>query len=176
MEEQLVLAAKAWDDLDHRCIDTKEFFAVPFNKREEIFFKTFPEGVLLKEKLLTLGGNRIVWLPREPHLLSLVKEGKEFDLTKRKMVKGKDGQCHTNTANLFLNKDISITTGYALRDDGVWIQHSWGFDGKQIIETTLPFEKYFGVSLTGMKITMFVFSEFGDKLSYEQMLKLPMPK
>jgi len=47
-------------------------------------------------------------------------------------------QCHENTATLFQQGKIKeLHTGYALSDDGLWRQHSWGVDvNGKIIETT----------------------------------------
>lgn len=57
--------------------------------------------------------------------------------------------CHTNTAALYLGGEItSIMTGYALRTAaGVWVRHTWGMDGDELVETTVPFDRYFGLLL-----------------------------
>jgi hypothetical protein len=40
----------------------------------------------------------------------------------------------------------AIVTGWALSEDGIWRQHSWGIDWKgRLVETTLPRTRYFGV-------------------------------
>ena len=60
------------------------------------------------------------------------------------------GQCHRNSCLCWdNNKEISrICTGYALGEDGIWIQHSWVLNFKsnsnQIIETTIKRMAYFG--------------------------------
>lgn len=159
--------------------EVKNFLKVPFEKREEVFFVMFPEGKQLKEKLLNIGGNRVAWLPNDSHLPNLVKEGRSFSLDKRKKVKGEVNHCHANTARLFLKmENISIITGYALNGD-VWIQHSWGYDGKRVVETTSPFNAYYGVVLSGLDITKFVIGELGDEITTlprEQIIKLPLPQ
>ena len=157
----------------------KKFFDVPFEKREGVFFEMFPEGKYLKDKLLAIGGNRVAWLPIEPHLSALIKDGQSFSLDKRKKTSGEVNHCHANAARLFLKKkNVSIVTGYTLNSE-VWIQHSWGYDGKKIIETTSLFDAYYGVILSGLDITKFVIGELGDqimKLPREQVMKLPIPE
>ena len=44
-------------------IDVDEFFKLPFDKRENIYFQYFPEAKKLKKKLLAHGGNKVVWMP-----------------------------------------------------------------------------------------------------------------
>lgn len=158
--------------------EQRKFYKVPFEKREEVFFGMFPEAKLLKEKLLGIGGQLVAWRHEEPHLRSLLDKGQNFSLNKRKKFSGEVHGCHANTARLFLEKDVSIVTGYALSKDR-WIQHSWGYDGKRIVETTCSFNAYYGVILSDLEITKFVIGELGDqimKLPKEQVMKLPMPK
>jgi hypothetical protein len=158
--------------------EQRKFFEIPFEKREAAFFKLFPDGKLLKKKLLAIGGSRVVWMPEDQHLSSLITSGSEFSLDKRKKTRGETNRCHTNVARLFFKKNMNIATGYALADDR-WIQHSWGYDGKKIFETTCLFDAYYGVVLSGLDITMFVVSQLGDevvKLPREQIMKLPMPE
>jgi len=49
-------------------------------------------------------------------------------------------RCHRNCETLFIDGKIKeLHTGYALGDDGLWTQHSWGVDSNnKIIETTKP--------------------------------------
>lgn len=158
--------------------EQRKFFDLPFEKREKAFFKMFPQGKQLKKKLLTVGGDSVAWLPIEPNIDVLIKDGRPFSLDKRKKVKGEVNRCHDNTARLFLEKDIGIATGYALNKNR-WIQHSWGFDGKRVVETTCLFDAYYGVVLSGLEITKFVIGQLRDeimKLPREQALKLPLPQ
>jgi hypothetical protein len=46
---------------------------------------------------------------------------------------------------------ISIATGYALSDDGLWRQHSWGILREGVLETTKVRVKYFGILLQGQR-------------------------
>jgi hypothetical protein len=157
--------------------EQKRFFAIPFEKREDAFFEMFPDGKFLKEKLLSIGGSRVAWMVVEPHLSAIINNGQSFSTDKRKKIEGATNRCHGNTAKLFLQKDnIKIVTGYALSDE-VWRQHSWGYDGKKIIETTCLFEAYHGVILSGLDITQFVFGELGDEIMQyprDQIMKLPI--
>lgn len=158
--------------------EQRKFLKLPFAERENTFFEMFPNGKNLKKILLNIGGERIVWLPNDPHLDLVVKEGRSFSLDKRKKVKGEMNRCHANTARFFLEKNYNIVTGYALSEDR-WLQHSWSFDGKRVIETTVPFDAYFGVVLSGIEIAKFVFNQLGNdvmKFSPEQLMKLPLPQ
>lgn len=66
------------------------------------------------------------------------------------MMKGERGQCHRNTCYLWdANKErVLIATGYALSEDGMWRQHSWGIHVRprvnRIVETTVKRIAYFG--------------------------------
>jgi hypothetical protein len=60
--------------------------------------------------------------------------------------------CHKNVAEFWQRRSgnlIALATGYALSDDGLWRQHSWGIRSNAIFETTEPRKIYFGVRLEG---------------------------
>lgn len=155
-----------------------KFFALPLDKREKVFLRKFPDGKLLKKKLLAIGGDMVIWVPKETHLSSLVKNGRGFGPAKRKKTKGEVNGCHANVARLFMKKGIDIATGYALNGDR-WIQHSWGWDGNRIVETTCLFDAYYGIILSGIEISKFVVGQLGDelmKLPREQLMRLPLPE
>ncbi len=83
----------------------------------------------------------------ETDIHTLVNEG-TFDASKPIMRKGKPIQCHANTANLWTDGKIDeIRTGYALSDDGLWRQHSWGRKDGKTVETTEPRLVYFGYTV-----------------------------
>lgn len=159
--------------------EQRKFFSIPFEQREEVFFQMFPEGRELKEKLLKAGGNRIAWRPESP--LQLIEKGEFFFLNNPKIIKGEIRRCHYNTAKLFLssNADIAIATGFALNKD-VWIEHTWGCEDKNVIETTSLFNAYYGVILSGIDITKFVVSELKEEIENfpRELLikKLPIPE
>lgn len=159
-------------------MDNKKFFSLPLEQREVYLFKCHPITALLKEVLLSKGGNRVVWMGEEQHLTALIKDGMSFNIANAKLVKGDPNRCHTNTAKMFLEKpNVSIATGYVL-DNGTWRSHSWGLHNKRIMESTTIREQYYGAVLNGLEITKFVFSELGNEVMGmpEAMLsKLPLP-
>lgn len=60
-----------------------------------------------------------------------------------------DDDCHEQVAKLWADGEIAaVGTGYALSEDGLWRQHSWGVDrdGKNL-ETKWLCAKYIGVTL-----------------------------
>lgn len=80
----------------------------------------------------------------------------------KKMI-GAPSQCHRNTCELWeLNKDkMKICTGYALSDDGMWRQHSWGIvktpRSIKIIETTKERVAYYGFIMTDEQAKEFTY-------------------
>ena len=64
-------------------------------------------------------------------------------------IEGRSSQCHANAAQLWLDKRVcAIATGYAMSDDGLWRQHSWGLDeGGRVVETTEERIAYFGFEM-----------------------------
>ena len=76
-----------------------------------------------------------------------------------------EGYCHENIAELWLKPGAGLTaigTGYALSEDGLWRQHSWGMRNDQIVETTAERVKYFGRILTGNEADAFANANLGD--------------
>jgi hypothetical protein len=67
------------------------------------------------------------------------------------MRRGMPSECHANTALMFVRSKgaVRIAFGYALSDDGLWRQHSWGVDAKdgRVFETTERRVRYFGFVL-----------------------------
>jgi hypothetical protein len=60
--------------------------------------------------------------------------------------------CHQNVAAVWQKREhgiVAIATGYALSEDGLWRQHSWGILRDAILETTEKRCKYFGIVLQG---------------------------
>lgn len=86
----------------------RKFYEVPFEKREGVFFEMFPEGKLLKEKLLGIGGQLVAWRHEEIHLSLLIDKGLNFSLDKRKKSSGEVRGCHTNTAHFFSQKVLVL--------------------------------------------------------------------
>lgn len=95
----------------------------------------------------------------------LLKEGQFFGSTDI-IEKGTPCQCHSNVA-LFYEMALSvygedqkiykIVTGYALSKDLIWRQHSWILkNDSEIVETTEPRIRYFGVILTDKNLKVFI--------------------
>jgi len=112
-----------------------------------------PKFQQLQDKLLSLGGVKVVPLPA-PNLNILLQRGQVFQTTKRKLLKGLASHCHQVAAveyarqQLFGNSSTEIVMGYALdrHVDGYWRQHSWLWDGKRVIEPTYEPCLYYGSS------------------------------
>ena len=79
--------------------------------------------------------NGIVVLP-DPDLSELLSSGRL--ITEPIVMEQLDeGHCHENVAELWLSRERGLTaigTGYALSEDGLWRQHSWGMRDDQIVE------------------------------------------
>jgi hypothetical protein len=70
----------------------------------------------------------------------------------------KSSSCHQNVASLWRGRKfgiVGIATGYALSEDGLWRQHSWGVLRDGVLETTETRAKYFGIVLQGEKADHF---------------------
>jgi hypothetical protein len=77
-----------------------------------------------------------------------------------------DGNCHAKVAGLWFEGRLDVIgSGYALHDDGLWRQHSWGIwpDGV-VLETKWAFVKYFGLTLApGEPTVLFALNNYaGD--------------
>jgi len=118
-----------------------------------------PAIMEMRQRLLALGGIELVAPPNgDPDLQALLRNGALITgpARLRKMTRV---WCHTNVAKLWNRVPRSlhyIGTGYALSDDGLWRQHSWGVkkDGT-IVETTVLRSLYFGLLLEGSEAELF---------------------
>ena len=121
----------------------------------------------LKRRLLALGGEAGIFMPRTPWLGRLLQRGTIFAGESR-LRKGLHGRCHYNSARLWsaARAQRKIVTGYALSDDGCWWQHSWVLEPSEgqppIIETTNKRLLYFGVVLTPQESKQFLHAETGQ--------------
>jgi hypothetical protein len=110
-----------------------------------------PNWRRLSKKLLRIGGRALVvpW-GDEPHLADLVERGGPMTTRFAAQLPGASRECHWNVIRLYEASagTVHVGTGYALSDDGLWRQHSWGVNAKQIVETTELREAYFGIVLT----------------------------
>src|SRR5215469_10493746 len=109
-----------------------------------------PELKRLKPLLLRFGGTFIVAPPKaDPDIPMLLESGFLMNgpVTTRRM---RASQCHQNVAAIWKTrkpKIVAVATGYALSEDGLWRQHSWGILREGVLETTEERVKYFGILL-----------------------------
>jgi hypothetical protein len=102
--------------------------------------------------LLQYGGMRVaVWPDSDPTINLVIEQGKLFVLPAVKKP-GQRNRCHQNVARMYRDRQHGIKaigTGYALTDDCIWREHSWGISAKRILETTTMRLLYFGVEMKG---------------------------
>ena len=70
----------------------------------------------------------------------------------------KSSMCHQNVAAIWKSRKfgiVAVATGYALSEDGLWRQHSWGILRDGVLETTEARVKYFGILLQGSRADHF---------------------
>ena len=131
------------------------------NRRFRDAARNQPELKHLRPLLLRFGGQFIV-APVKPdqHVPRLLQQG--FVTTgpvKLKLMKS--SSCHQNVASVRTTKRfgvVGIATGYALSEDGLWRQHSWGILRDGVLETTETRLKYFGILLQGKEADFFAWS------------------
>ena len=117
-----------------------------------------PELKRLKALLLRLGGDLLV-APSKPDqdVPMLLEQG--FVMSgpiKLKVMKS--NSCHQNVALVWSKRKfgiVGIATGYALTNDGLWRQHSWGILRFGVLETTSTRLTYFGIALQGERADFF---------------------
>lgn len=109
-----------------------------------------PELARLQSLLLRLGGDFLVAPPKpDPDVPMLLESGFLTDGPIRLEIMQRSS-CHKNVAALWKSRKfgiVAIATGYALSEDGLWRQHSWGVLREGVLETTEPRLKYFGILL-----------------------------
>jgi hypothetical protein len=97
-----------------------------------------------------MGGAELVAPIRfDPDIRLLIDSGFAMaGSVKRKIMKR--SACHENIARLWKTKYrglVGVGTGYALSEDGLWRQHSWGIRRDGLLETTEQRVRYFGIRL-----------------------------
>src|SRR5262245_33475586 len=100
---------------------------------------------LLQDRLLKMGGKRLVRQEGDEFAAEVLARGRLFDLpVKRK--RGQRNRCHANAADLWARDPdrLQLATGYGLSDDGLWRLHSWAVGQGRVIETTEVRLRYFG--------------------------------
>lgn len=144
------------DDLWTRLTDPHTWGPLSLHPQQDKAIKeTVPVPLFpLEQKLLALGGVRLIFR-YEPDLKPLLERGEPFD-EPVELVPGDLHECHRNVARLWNDhrETLTIVTGYALSEDGLWRQHSWlrqempSERQSQLLETTVRRVKYFGMLLT----------------------------
>jgi hypothetical protein len=109
-----------------------------------------PEMKQLKSLLLSFGGDFVVAPPKaDPDVPRLLRSG--FLMSGPILTKlMKTSMCHQNVSTVWTKGQkglIGIATGYALSDDDLWRQHTWGLMRDGVLESTEARLKYFGILL-----------------------------
>ena len=115
-----------------------------------------PEIKLLRALLLELGGVELV-AAFDPDAPLLILSGFAMSGSVENKVMERSA-CHKNISVLWIAKQsrlVGIGTGYALSNDGLWRQHSWGIRRNGILETTEGRVKYFGRARKGREADSF---------------------
>jgi hypothetical protein len=109
-----------------------------------------PDLGRLKELLLGIGGDFLVAPPKaDPDIPFLLDHGILMSGPIRLNLM-ESSSCHQNVSSIWMQRElgiVGIATGYALSDDGLWRQHSWGILRDGLLETTKERLKYFGILL-----------------------------
>ncbi len=119
-----------------------------------------PQLKRLRALLVSLGGDEIV-ARDEPHLLEILERGQLIVTDDKNYSEqlGRPSECHANVADIYAEMladapdlmDFEIMTGWALSNDGLWRQHTWGLRGGltegKVVETTERRLAYFGFIL-----------------------------
>lgn len=142
-------------------------------EQEELLNRRFREAVTqqpelegLKEVLLRLGGELLVAPPKPDQDVPMLLERGFLMSGPIKLNVMESSSCHRNVASVWIRKEfgiVGIATGYALSEDGLWRQHSWGVLRDGVLETTEERLKYFGLLLQGNRADFFAKSNSGVK-------------
>jgi hypothetical protein len=117
-----------------------------------------PELKRLKPLLMRLGGDFLVAPPKSDPDLPILLEAGFVMAGPIKLKQLKSSMCHQNVAAIWKSRKfgiVAVATGYALSEDGLWRQHSWGILRDGVLETTEARVKYFGILLQGSRADHF---------------------
>ena len=142
------------------------------DERNKVAMEKQPELAQLEARLLGIEGEAVV-LRSEPDLEKILSRGEVRNGKGARIGKGMPNGCHENSAAYYDEHrgEVSIMTGFALSNDGIWRQHSWLIENKieQIIETTVCRSLYYGFKMTDDEAEGFVLNQFlphsADRLS-----------
>jgi hypothetical protein len=131
-----------------------------------VAFEDDPRRAELERRLLDLGGTLALLFLPDPHIAALLERDRYSPGARALMRPGEPSACHANAAMLFVwtKGEVRIASGYALSDDGLWRQHSWGVDGDdgRIIETTERRVRYYGFVLDDAEAGMRLLTLMGS--------------
>jgi hypothetical protein len=131
----------------------------------------------LRKQLLALGGVEVV-LPRYDQFSEVEQRRQAYDV-EQVLARGEtwlgsravlelrtENNCHNNVAQIRSSGRGSITSGWALADDGLWREHSWlllrSADSEDsVLETTQAWLLYHGYRLDARETGWFIHSELG---------------
>ena len=135
------------------------------NRRLRDASKEQPALLRLRSLLLRFGGEFLVAPPKPDGDVGEILESGflfEGEILFRPM---KRSSCHQNVASMWKMRRhgvVGIATGYALSEDGLWRQHSWGVRRDGVLETTEARVKYFGILLQGERADQFTNSNLQE--------------
>jgi hypothetical protein len=132
--------------------EQRDFLATRF----EPLLREQPEFAKLRKVLLGIGGAEVVPRP-EPDLENILSRGVSFPGEAAVLQPGVPSQAHQHVARLWKAGAgrIRIATGWALSNDGLCRQHSWGVNDQTPIETTERRRIYFGYILSESEAKQF---------------------
>lgn len=122
------------------------------SKRLREFSKSQPELRELRRILLKLGGEELIPPPdHDPVTNFLIDYGIVFagPVVLKQSRHRPEERTLGRIWNRHLHGIVGIGLGYALDDDGLWREHSFGILREGILETMAPKRKYFGLLLIG---------------------------
>lgn len=112
----------------------------------------------LRTRLLEIGGRELVWPRVEEDLGAILERGRPLNGTGAESIAGQPSRCHANVIAQWRDREgVTVMTGYALSDDGLWRPHSWCVREGQVLETTDPRDWYYGFELTDEEILEMAF-------------------
>jgi hypothetical protein len=121
----------------------------------------------LRTRLLKLGGHDVLFYNPEYDLDALLERGHHLSAEgseTRRILGG--SECHRTACVYWIDSKgaTTVATGYALSDDGVWRQHSWGLElgTMRVIEPTVSRVLYFGFILTDDESERFAVLNWGE--------------
>jgi len=141
--------------------------------KEATAIQNRPEYARLREKLLRIAGEFVLFVDYEPDFEKIMTSGVGFESSTAEMVEDLPSKCHTNAAVLWIRdpERYRIVTGYAMSTEGIslWRQHSWGYDALRdvVLETTAPREHYFGYILTRSESVRFCKANYDPDADYD---------